>query len=59
MTYWAKEFIGEVCPVQAVLENLHVVAVAVPEEKNQDISDGIISLMRNASVELIEGDDYQ
>lgn len=34
-------------------------ALNVPEEKNEEISDGIISLIRNASVEEIDGDNYQ
>ena len=34
-------------------------ALNVPEEKIEEISEGIISLIHNASVEQIDGDDYQ
>ena len=34
-------------------------AINLPEYKIQEISEGIISLISNASVEQIEGDDYQ
>ena len=34
-------------------------AINLPEYKIQEISEGIISLISNASVERIEGDDYQ
>ncbi len=34
-------------------------ALDVPEEKNEEISEGIISLIHNAAVERIEGEDYQ
>lgn len=34
-------------------------ALNVPEEKNEEISEGIISLIHNASVERIDGDDYR
>jgi hypothetical protein len=34
-------------------------AINLPEDKIQEISEGIISLILNASVERIEGDDYE
>lgn len=34
-------------------------ALNVPEEKIEEISEGIISLIHNASVEQIDGDNYQ
>jgi len=34
-------------------------ALNVPEEKNGEISEGIISLIHNAAVERIEGDEYR
>ncbi|HRD86650.1 MAG TPA: hypothetical protein PK752_00115 [Accumulibacter sp.] len=34
-------------------------ALDVPEEKNEEISEGIINLIHNAAVEQIEGDDYR
>lgn len=34
-------------------------ALNLPESKNQEISEGIISLIHNASVERIDGDNYQ
>lgn len=34
-------------------------AINLPEYRIQEISEGIISLISNASVERIEGDDYQ
>ena len=34
-------------------------ALNVPEEKNEEISEGIMSLIHNASVEQIECDDYR
>jgi hypothetical protein len=34
-------------------------ALNVPEEKVEEISEGIISLIHNASVEQINGDDYR
>jgi hypothetical protein len=34
-------------------------ALNVPGEKNEEIADGVISLIRNASVDQIKGDDYQ
>ena len=34
-------------------------ALNVPEEQIEEISEGIVSLIHNASVERIDGDDYQ
>lgn len=34
-------------------------ALNVPEEQIEEISEGIVSLIQNASVERIDGDDYQ
>ena len=34
-------------------------AINLPEDRIQEISEGIISLILNASVERIEGDDYE
>jgi len=34
-------------------------ALNVPEEKNEEITEGIISLIHNAAVERIEGDEYR
>ena len=34
-------------------------ALAIPPEQHEEISEGIIALFRNASVERIEGDAYQ
>jgi hypothetical protein len=34
-------------------------ALNVPEDQIEEISEGIVSLIQNASVERIDGDDYQ
>jgi hypothetical protein len=39
--------------------NSYCEAINLPESKIQEISEGIISLIHNASVERIEGDDYE
>jgi hypothetical protein len=39
--------------------NNYCESLKLPESKIQEISEGIISLMDNAAVERIEGDDYQ
>jgi hypothetical protein len=39
--------------------NHYCESLNLPESKIQEISEGIISLIHNAAVERIEGDDYQ
>jgi hypothetical protein len=39
--------------------NSYCEAINLPESKIQEISEGIISLIHNAAVERIEGDDYE
>ena len=39
--------------------NNYCESLKLPESKIQEISEGIISLIDNAAVERIEGDDYQ
>jgi hypothetical protein len=34
-------------------------ALNLPEDKNREISDGIIALIQNATVERVEGDSYE